>query len=98
MSSPHTTHLYAPDSGLAYSQTMTGGAHQDGELAPVVRSLALPCRREHAFTTFTDRIGEWWPKGFTASGDDLATVVIEGREGGRVYSRTSMTRSTTGAR
>ncbi len=34
---------------------------------------------------FTERIGEWWPQGFTASGDSLATVVIEGMEGGRVY-------------
>jgi uncharacterized protein YndB with AHSA1/START domain len=53
--------------------------------APVVRTLPLRCPRPHAFAVFTARIGEWWPAGFTASGDNLANVVIEGRPGGRVY-------------
>ncbi len=56
-----------------------------GAFAPVVRSLALRCPRSHAFTVFTERIGEWWPKAFTASGDKLANVVIESWEGGRMY-------------
>jgi len=54
-------------------------------LAPIVRTLALRCRRDAAFAAFTEHIGKWWPSGFTASGDKLADVVIEGKEGGRVY-------------
>jgi hypothetical protein len=61
-----------------------GGADA-GALAPVVRRLKLPCSPEQAFDAFTRRIGEWWPPAFTASGDVLAGVVLEGRTGGRVF-------------
>ncbi len=52
---------------------------------PVVRTVAANCSRAHAYATFTARIGEWWPPAFSASGDDLADVVIEPHVGGRVY-------------
>jgi hypothetical protein len=53
--------------------------------APVVRTIAINCSRAHAYATFTARIGEWWPRAFSASGPDLADVVIEPHVGGRVY-------------
>ena len=56
-----------------------------GVFAPVVRTLAVNCSRAHAYATFTARIGEWWPKAFSASGVDLADVVIEPHVGGRIY-------------
>jgi uncharacterized protein YndB with AHSA1/START domain len=52
---------------------------------PVVRKVSLRCPPESAFSLYTERIGQWWPRAFTASGDNLADVVIEGRVGGRVY-------------
>lgn len=60
-------------------------ADQPGALPAVVRTLAANCSRAHAYATFTARIGEWWPAAFSASGDDLADVVIEPHVGGRVY-------------
>jgi hypothetical protein len=60
-------------------------ADQPSVLPAVVRTLAANCSRAHAYATFTARIGEWWPAAFSASGDDLADVVIEPHVGGRVY-------------
>jgi hypothetical protein len=61
------------------------GTESDRALPPVVRTLSLSCGRHRAFDAFARQIHEWWPPGFTASGDDLARVVIEDRAGGRVY-------------
>lgn len=60
-------------------------ADPPGGLPAVVRTLALNCSRAHAYATFTARIGEWWPPAFSASGADLADVVIEPHVGGRAY-------------
>lgn len=65
--------------------TPDAAADKPGELPPVVRTLAANCSRAHAYAIFTARIGEWWPAAFSASGVDLADVVIEPRVGGRVY-------------
>jgi Activator of Hsp90 ATPase homolog 1-like protein len=54
-------------------------------LPPVVRTLSLRCSPDTAFDVFTEQIGQWWPSGFTASGHNLADVVIEAKVGGRVY-------------
>jgi len=51
----------------------------------VVRSLPLPCSAADAFAVFTARITEWWSRGYSASGENLARAVIEPRVGGRVY-------------
>jgi uncharacterized protein YndB with AHSA1/START domain len=60
-------------------------ADRERSLEPVVRDIPVKCDTEGAFEVFTDAIGAWWPPGFSASGDDLAGVVVEGRVGGRVY-------------
>jgi len=65
--------------------TSDAAAGQPGVLPAVVRTLAANCSRAHAYATFTSRIGEWWPNAFSASGDDLADVVVEPYVGGRVY-------------
>ncbi len=56
-----------------------------GMLDPVARTLSLRCPADTAFVAFTEQTGQWWPSDFTASGRNLADVVIEGKEGGRVY-------------
>ena len=50
-------------------------------------SFEVACGAEHAFTTWTERIASWWPADHTVSGSPAA-VVLEGREGGRIYERT----------
>jgi uncharacterized protein YndB with AHSA1/START domain len=42
----------------------------------------------HAVEMWTARIGVWWPRGHTVSGDDAATIVFEPRPGGRIFERT----------
>jgi Activator of Hsp90 ATPase homolog 1-like protein len=52
----------------------------------VRKSIALECTPEHAFATFTERIGSWWPLGTYSLGEERAvSVVVERRVGGRVY-------------
>lgn len=53
--------------------------------AAIAREYTLGCSPEHAFATYTERIGEWWDGRYTASAETLEAVTIEPRVGGRVY-------------
>jgi Activator of Hsp90 ATPase homolog 1-like protein len=57
-------------------------------IEPLRLSFDLACSQEHAFSTWTERIGDWWPRSHSVSGDP-ARVVLEPRLGGRLYERTS---------
>lgn len=50
-------------------------------------SFDVACGMAHAFETWTERTGMWWPKDHTVSGAPSA-IVIEGRLSGRIYERT----------
>lgn len=58
-------------------------------IEPLRVSVDVACAPEHAFATWTERFGTWWPRGHTVSGDREATVVLEPGVGGRIYERTS---------
>jgi len=53
--------------------------------SPITHERSLRCSAEHAFATYTDRIGEWWDPRYTANAVTLEAVTIEPRVGGRVY-------------
>jgi activator of Hsp90 ATPase-like protein len=53
--------------------------------AAIVSEYALDASPEHAFATYTERIGEWWDGRYTANAETLEAVTIEPRVGGRVY-------------
>jgi uncharacterized protein YndB with AHSA1/START domain len=55
----------------------------------VRRSVTVGVPPERAFAAFTEEIGRWWPlaDGMAFAGDRWQDMVIEGREGGRVYER-----------
>jgi hypothetical protein len=57
-------------------------------IEPLRLSFELACSVEHAFSTWTDRIGSWWPADHTVTADDELSVVLEPRVGGRIYERT----------
>jgi uncharacterized protein YndB with AHSA1/START domain len=53
-------------------------------IAPVQKALTVNCPVEHAFATFTDRIGEWWPLPTHSTGEARSESVrfepgLEGR-------------------
>ena len=60
-------------------------------LAPIRRTITVTCGVERAFRVFTEEIAGWWPletHSVTASrgaARPAASVVVEGRVGGRVY-------------
>jgi hypothetical protein len=57
-------------------------------IEPLRISVDVACAPDHAFATWTERFGTWWPRGHTASGNPGATVVLEAGVGGRIYERT----------
>ena len=64
-------------------------SQQTSEVA-VRKSVTVSCPADHAFRVFTEEIGDWWPfeKVHSISKAQVETVVVEGREGGRLYERT----------
>lgn len=56
------------------------------QIPPLVHELVVAATPEHAFRTWVERTGTWWPKGHTVSGDPAA-VVFEPRPGGRIFER-----------
>lgn len=55
----------------------------------VTLSVTVNVPPARAFEAFTEEIGRWWPlaEGFAFAGDRYDDMVMEGREGGRVYER-----------
>jgi uncharacterized protein YndB with AHSA1/START domain len=58
-------------------------------IEPLRLSYELSCSADHAFDVWTTRIAGWWPKGHTTSGDPGAVVILQPREGGRIFERTT---------
>jgi hypothetical protein len=57
-------------------------------IEPLRLSYEIRCSPEHAFEVWTTRVSSWWPKGHSASGNPETRVVLEPREGGRIFERT----------
>ncbi len=58
-------------------------------IEPIRLSFDVDCPADHAFEVWTARIDRWWPADHTVSGAADATVVLEGRAGGRIFERTT---------
>lgn len=56
---------------------------------PIRYVYDLPCTAAHAFATYVERIGAWWPAAYTVSPETATGVEIEPRVGGRVFARFS---------
>jgi uncharacterized protein YndB with AHSA1/START domain len=55
----------------------------------IEKSVTVAAPVEHAFRVFTDEIHTWWPLQTHAVDTNRSqTVVMEGREGGRLFERT----------
>ena len=65
---------------LAYPRQMN-----DESTSPITHERSPHSSVEHAFATYTGRIGEWWDPSYTANRETLQAVTIEPRVGGRVY-------------
>lgn len=56
-------------------------------IEPIRLSFEVDCPVDHAFTVWTARIAQWWPRDHTVSAEDDLRVVLEGRPGGRIFER-----------
>jgi uncharacterized protein YndB with AHSA1/START domain len=55
-------------------------------IEPVRKEITVDAAPEKAFEAFTDRIGSWWPHdSHSIAGEHTADVILEGKEGGRLY-------------
>jgi uncharacterized protein YndB with AHSA1/START domain len=82
----------SPSFWSVVSATSTGGTYRTARssiaalsVGPITLDLVLPCSADHAFDTYTGRIGEWWDPAYTANAETLEAVTIEPRVGGRVF-------------
>jgi hypothetical protein len=53
----------------------------------VHRSVTVPLPTERAFTLFTERMGAFWPSGYSIGTAATEDVLVEPRAGGRWYER-----------
>ncbi len=57
-------------------------------LRPIEQEVLVRCPVDHAFTVFTERLGDWWPVGMhsvaAGAGRAVAAAAMEGRLGGRI--------------
>jgi uncharacterized protein YndB with AHSA1/START domain len=56
-------------------------------LAAIRKTITVDASPETAFETFTRRMHHWWPASPHTVFDDRVAVVVDEREGGRVYER-----------
>lgn len=64
---------------------MTEGRSGTG-IAPVRKTVEVAIPVEEAFRVFTEEMGEWWPvETHSVAREGGVRVVVEPREGGRVY-------------
>jgi uncharacterized protein YndB with AHSA1/START domain len=63
-------------------------------IAPIIETVEVKAPPERAFAAFTQRMGDWWPKGRTIGARPHGTVVVEPRPGGRWYERDGEGRET----
>jgi uncharacterized protein YndB with AHSA1/START domain len=61
-------------------------------IEPIRASVTVECAQERAFHVFTEQMGAWWPLDLHSIAVDdrdgavkAEAVVVEGREGGRIY-------------
>jgi hypothetical protein len=55
---------------------------------PIRLSFEVACPRGRAFEIWTARISQWWPIDHTVTAEPDVCVVLEPRDGGRIYERT----------
>jgi hypothetical protein len=60
---------------------------QETAVDPVVVSRLAVCPLSEAYTAWTERIDEWWPRARTVGGDAVERIVLEARVDGRLYER-----------
>ena len=58
-------------------------------IEPLRMSFVVRCAPQHAFDTWTERAGAWWPPEHTASHERGAEIFFEQRAGGRIFERTA---------
>lgn len=65
---------------------MSQVAPNQAGLEPVRKSVTVETSIEHAFTVFTERLGEWWPiRSLSVHTEDTISARMEPREGGAIY-------------
>jgi uncharacterized protein YndB with AHSA1/START domain len=54
-------------------------------IPPLIGTITVDTPIDQAFRTFTDSFGSWWPAEYHIGQADMATAILEPRQGGRWY-------------
>jgi hypothetical protein len=57
-------------------------------MKPLELEFTVSCAPDFAFDTWARNTSRWWPKDHTVSAHPELSVIIEPRDGGRIYERT----------
>jgi uncharacterized protein YndB with AHSA1/START domain len=64
-------------------------SQQATDIAPVTKSVTVDRPPDEAFRIYTEAIASWWPLETHSPSQKSETLVLEPREGGRLYERTT---------
>jgi uncharacterized protein YndB with AHSA1/START domain len=54
-------------------------------IPPLTGAVTVDAPVDQTFRTFTERFGSWWPAEYHIGQADMATAILEPRQGGRWY-------------
>jgi hypothetical protein len=54
-------------------------------IPPLTGTVTVDAAVDRAFRTFTEHFGSWWPAEYHIGQADMATAILEPRQGGRWY-------------
>src|SRR4029453_2394363 len=67
-------------------RSRTGGLMSSAPtIPPLTGTITVDAPMEQVFRTFTDGFGSWWPAEYHIGQADMATAILEPRQGGRWY-------------
>ncbi len=73
-----------PEIQMDYSPTSVP-AGQATEVEPVRKSIQVRAGVARTFRVFTEEMDSWWPRTHHIGSSPMKRVVVEGREGGSIY-------------
>jgi uncharacterized protein YndB with AHSA1/START domain len=72
-----------PQRDMTYDPAAPAGLM--GKVEPVRKNVRVRAAAERAFRVFTEEMDSWWPRTHHIGSSPMKLVVVEGREGGAIY-------------
>jgi Activator of Hsp90 ATPase homolog 1-like protein len=70
---------------MAVEESMAMESAERASVESVRKSVNVHATPERAFKVFTEEMDSWWPKSHHIGKSPMKAIVVEGREGGTIY-------------